>query len=86
MISTYGFSIARITRAVISSRDCVKWEWTEATVRSNPARKSPSQSTSPSGSMFSSVPWSSVIFGYFAWSFPTRARCANVFSSVIRCM
>ncbi len=42
-------------------------------MRSNPARKSPSQSTSPSGSMFSSVPWSSVIFGYVARSFSIRA-------------
>ena len=36
MMSTYGFSIAAITRAVISSFDCEKCECTEATVRSKP--------------------------------------------------
>ena len=41
-------------------------------MRSKPARNSPSQSTSPSGSMFSSVPWSNVILGYVARSFSIR--------------
>ena len=50
---------------------------------SNPARKSSSQSTDPSGPMFSSVPCSSSMSASIA---RTRSRCASIFSSVIRCM
>ena len=55
---------------------------------SNPARPCPSnpvssQSTEPSGAMFSSVPCSSTRSVFMA---RTRSRCASIFSSVIRCM
>ena len=59
MMLTYGFSQAATNRRVISARGWSKLECTEATHRSNPARKSPSQSTDPSGAMLSSVPCSS---------------------------
>ncbi len=78
--------MARITRRVISSRDWLKCECTEATVRSNPARKSAGQSTSPSGSMFSSVPCSSVIVVVRLERTRGCSRWASIFSSVIRCM
>src|SRR6266478_3031467 len=59
MTLTCGFSQAAMNRLVISTRGCSKWECTEATQMSNPARKSASQSTEPSGPMLSSVPCSS---------------------------
>ena len=82
---TYGFSQARTNRAVISSADWVKCEWTDATQTSNPARKSASQSTDPSGPMLSSVPCSSSIFPYGDRA-RTRSRCLSILASVIRCI
>ena len=72
-------------RLVISSFDWVNSEWTEATQTSNPCRNSGPQSTSPLGSMFSSVPWRSTIFPAFP-SLRTCSRCFSIFSSVMRCM
>jgi len=59
MTLTCGFSHAAMNRLVISVRESSKCECTEATQMSNPARKSASQSTEPSGPMLSSVPCSS---------------------------
>ena len=83
MTFTYGFSHATTNRRVISARGWSKWLCTEATHRSNPARKSAGQSTEPSGAMFSSVPCSSSSRVCRA---RTRSRWASIFSSVIRCM
>ena len=83
MTLTCGFSQAATNRRVISARGCSKWECTEATHRSNPAKKSASQSTEPSGPMFSSVPCRSSRLLSRA---RTRSRWASIFSSVIRCM
>ena len=83
MMFTYGFSHATMNRFVIARRSWSKCECTDATHMSNPLRKSSSQSTEPSGAMFSSVPCSRTMLDASAAS---CARCASIFSSVIRCM
>ena len=52
---------------------------------SKPDRKSSSQSTLPSGAMFSSVPCSSAM-PVLSASARSSSRCLSIFSSVIRCM
>ncbi len=81
MMLMYGFSHAVTKRRVISARGWSKLECTEATHRSNPAKKSSSQSTDPSGAMLSSVPCSSSSGASRA---RTWSRWASIFSSVIR--
>jgi len=83
MMFTYGFSAAAMNLFVIVRRSWSKCEWTDATQMSKPSRKSSSQSTEPSGAMFSSVPCSSVMLDVIVFN---CARWASIFSSVIRCM
>ena len=55
MIVTYGFSQARMRRAVISSRDWLVAECTDAITTSSSARTSSSKSSEPSGRMSTSL-------------------------------
>ncbi|HET6194027.1 MAG TPA: hypothetical protein VFE59_44285 [Trebonia sp.] len=69
-----------MNRLVIARRPASKCECTDATHMSNPLRKSSSQSTEPSGAMFSSVPCSRTMLDVIAASW---IRCASIFLAAI---